>query len=95
MCHQNASASSPLALKFVSLKALTSNNFQVFNSHVNACADVADAAAEDICSDIKTGLFKTTELRDTTQGILKPGGGVNMWKRPLLPKVSFQGLEDW
>ena len=67
MCHQNTSASSPLALKFVSLKALTSNNFQVFNSHVNASADVADAATEDIWNNIKTGLFKTTELRDTTQ----------------------------
>ena len=62
MCHQNPSASSPLALKFGSLKALTSNNFLVFNSHVSASAVVADAATEDICNNIKIRLFKTTEL---------------------------------
>ena len=62
MCHQNPSTSSPLTLKFGSLKALTSNYFQVFNSHVSASAGVADAATEDICNDVKIGLFKTTEL---------------------------------
>ena len=67
MCYQNPSASSPLALKFGSLKAPTSNYFQVFNSHVSGSAGVADAATEDICNNIKTGLFKTTELCDTTQ----------------------------
>ena len=45
----------------------TSNNFQVFNSHVSASAGVADAATEDICNNIKIGQFKTTELCDTTQ----------------------------
>ena len=67
MCHQNPSASSPVALKFGSLKDPTSNNFQVFNSHVSASVGLADAAIEDICSNIKTGLFKTTELCDTTR----------------------------
>ena len=62
MCHQNPSASSPLALKFGSLKALMSNYFPVFNSHVSASAGVADAATEDTWNNIKTGLFKTTEL---------------------------------
>ena len=67
MCHQNPSASSPLALKFGSLKAPTSNYFQVFNSHVSASAGVADASTEDICNNVKTGLFKTTALCDTTR----------------------------
>ena len=67
MCYQNPSASSLLALKFGSLKAPTSKYFQVFNSHVSGSAGVADAATEDICNNIKTLLFKTIELCDTTQ----------------------------
>ena len=39
-----------------------SNYFQVFISHVSVSAGVADAATEDICNNIMTGLFKTTEL---------------------------------
>ena len=66
MCHQNPSASSPLALKFGSLKTLTSYYFQVFNLHVSASAGVADAVTEDIWNNIKTGLFKTAELCGTT-----------------------------
>ena len=81
MCHQNPSTSSPLALKFGSLKAFTSNYFQVFNSHVSESAGVADAATEDICNNIKTGLFKTAQLGPII-GTLKPGGRVSMWKRP-------------
>ena len=85
MCHQNPSTSSPLALKFGSLKVLTSNYFQVFNSHVSASAGAADAATEDICNNIKTGLSR--QLSCMTQlgpiiGALKPGGGVRTWKRP-------------
>ena len=56
MCHKI------LALKFGSLKALTSNYFQVFNSHVSASAGVADAATDYICNNKKTALLKTTEL---------------------------------
>ena len=55
-------------LKFESLKAPTSNYFQIFNNcHVRESAGVADAATEDICNNIKTGLFKTTELCDITR----------------------------
>ena len=66
MCHQNPSASSHLALKFGSLRSLNSYYFQVFNLHVSASAGVADAVTEDIWNNIKTGLFKTTELCGTT-----------------------------
>ena len=66
MCHQNPSTSSPLALMFGSLKTLTSKYFQVFNLHVSASAGGADAVTEDIWNNIKTGLFKTTELCCTT-----------------------------
>ena len=85
MCHQNPSTSSPPALKFGSLKALKSNYFQVFNSHVSASAGVADAAIKDICNNIKTGLFKTTSCEAQLGpiiGTLKPGDGVSTWKRP-------------
>ena len=67
MCHQNLSESSRLALKFGRLKTLTSNYFQVFNSHVSESAGVADAATEDIWNNIKTGLLKTTEVCGTTR----------------------------
>ena len=99
MCHQNPSTSSPIPIKFWSLKALTSDYFQVFNSHVSASAGVADAATEDICNNIKTGLFKTTEVWGTTQS--------NHWhletwwwsehveKAIAAKRESFQGLEDW
>ena len=67
MCHQNPSASSPLALKFESLKTITSNYFQEdFNSHVSASAGVADAATEDIWNNNKAGLLKTNEVCGTT-----------------------------
>ena len=83
-------------LKFWKLKyPQTSNHFQeVFNLHVSLSAGVADAAIEDICNNVKTGLFKTTEeVGCTTVGILKPGGRMNTWKMPLLPsgKVSRPG----
>ena len=80
MCHQNPSASSPLALKFGSLKVLTSYNFQVFNSHVSASAGVADAATEDICNNTKTGLSRQLSCMaqlDPIIGALEPGGGVS------------------
>ena len=89
MCHQNPSASSPLALKFGSLKILTSYYFQVFNSHVSASAGVADAATEDICNNFKTGLSRQLTYMaqlDPIIGALKPGGGVSMWERLLLTR---------
>ena len=75
----------------------TSNHFQeVFNLHVSTSAGVADGATEDIWN-IKTGLLKTTEecvaQLGHTVSVVKPGGGLNMWKRPLLPsgKLSRPG----
>ena len=85
MCHQNPTTSSPLALKFGSLKTLKSNYFHVLNSHVSASGGVADAATEDIYNNIKTALFKTTSCeaqQGPIIGTLKPGGGVSTWKRP-------------
>ena len=89
MCHQNPSASSPLALKFGSLKVLTSYNFQVFNSRVSASAGVADAATEDICNNTKTGLSRQLSCMaqlDPIIGALKPGGRVSTWERLLLTR---------
>ena len=68
----------------------TSNHFQeVFNLHVSTSAGVADEATEDIWNNIKTGLLKTTEevcgQLGHAVGIVKPGDGMNTWKRPLLP----------
>ena len=94
MCHQN----SPLALKFGSLKVLTSTYFQVFNSHVSASAGVADAATEDICNNIKTGLSRQLSCKaqlDPIIGPLKPGGGVSTWERLLLTRGKLSSLEDW
>ena len=79
----------------------TSNDFQeVFNLHVSTSAGVADGATEDIWNNIKTGLLKTTEeVCGTTPphptGVMKPGGGMNTWKRPFCQADSFQGLEGW
>ena len=76
----------------------TSHHFQeVFNLHVSTSAGVADGATEDIWNNIKTGLLKTTRRcvaqLGHTVGIMKPGGGMNTWKRPLLPsgKLSRPG----
>ena len=64
-----------------------SNHFQVL--HVSTSASVADGATEDILNNIKTGLLKTTEevcgTTLPTVGVVKPGGGMNTWKKPLLP----------
>ena len=82
-CKMIPSASSPLALKFGSLKAFTSNYFQVFNSHVSASVGVADAATEDICNNIKTGLSRQLSCMaqlDPIIGALNPGGGVSKWE---------------
>ena len=92
MCHQNPSASSPLALKFGTLKVVTSYYLQVFNSHVSASAGVADAATEDICNSIKTGLSRQLSYMaqlDQIIGTLKPGGGVSMGERLLLTRGKF------
>ena len=70
----------------------TSNHFQVFNLHVSISAGVADGATEDIWNNIKTGLLKTTEeVCGTTRphGVVIPGGGMNTWKKPLLPSGQF------
>ena len=76
----------------------TSNYFQdIFNLHVSMSADVADGATEYIWNNINTGLLKTTEevvaQLGPTIGLVKPGGGMNTWKRPLLPsgKLSRPG----
>ena len=62
--------------------------------HVSASAGVPDAATEDIWNILKTGLLKTTEeVWGTTVGVVRPGGGMNMWERSLLPsgKLSRHG----
>ena len=69
----------------------------VFNLHVSTSAGVADGATEDIWNNIKTKLLKTTEecvaQLGHTVGVVKPGGGMNTWKRSLLPsgKLSRPG----
>ena len=77
----------------------TSNHFQeVFNLQVSTSAGVADGATQDIWN-IMTGLQRFRQLRrcvaqlGPTAGVVKPGGGMNMWKRPLLPsgKLSRPG----
>ena len=78
-------------LKAWKLKDLQmSNHFQeVFNLHVSTSAGVADGVTEDIWNNIKNGLLK--KLRSCvvqlgpTVGVVKPGGGMNMQKRPLPP----------
>ena len=74
------------------------NHFQeVFKLHVSASAGVPNAATEDIWNNLKTGLLKTTEeVCGTTRpnvGVVRPGGGMNMWERSLLPsgKLSRHG----
>ena len=74
------------------------NRFQeVFKLHVSASAGVPDAATEDIWNNLNTGLLKTTEevcgQQGPTVGVVKPGGGMNMWERSLLPsgKLSRHG----
>ena len=92
MCHQNPSASSPFALKFGSLKVLTSNYFQVFNSHVSASAGVADAATENICNNIKTRLSRQLSCMAQLGPIIgawKPGGGVSTGERLLLTREKL------
>ena len=89
MRHQNPSPSSPLALKFGSLKVLISYYFQVFNSHVSASAGVADAATEDIWNNTKTGLSRQLSCMaqlGPTIGALKPGGGVSTWQNAIANK---------
>ena len=62
MCHQNPSASSPLASKFGSLKTLRQAIISRRSStHVSTSAGEADGATEEIWNNIKTGLLKTTE----------------------------------
>ena len=94
MCHQNSSASSPLALKFGSLKALTSNYFQVFNSHVSASAGIAADAATETTSRLDCSRRLSCEAQlGPIIGALKPGDGLCTWKSPLLPrgKISSPG----
>ena len=71
----------------------TSNHFQeVFNLHVSTSAGVADGATEDIWNNIKAGLLDNSRCvaqLGHTVAIVKPGGGMNMWKRPLLPSAKL------
>ena len=55
-------------------------------------AGVADGAT-DIWNNIKTGLRRCVAQQSPTIGAVKPGDGMNMWKRPLLPskKLSRPG----
>ena len=96
MYHQNPSTSSHghLSLKFGSLETLRRAIISSLQL-VSASAGVADAATEDIRNNIKPGLLKRrceAQLGPTT-GIVKPGGGIRTWKRPLLPsrKLSRPG----
>ena len=68
----------------------TSNHFQeVFSLDVSTSAGVADGATENIWN--KSRLHCSRQLRryvaqlGHTVGVVKPGGGMNTWKRPLLP----------
>ena len=66
----------------------TSNHFQeVFNLHVSTSAGVADGTTEDIWNnmDCSKQVRRYVAQLGHTIGIVKPGGGTNMWKRPLLP----------
>ena len=87
-------------LKLEKLKdSQTSSHFQeVFILHVSA--GVADTATEDIWNNIKTAacsrqLRRCVAQLDPIVGVVKPGGEMSMWKRPLLPAESFPGIEEW
>ena len=74
------------------------NHFQeVFKLHVSASAGVPDAATEDIWNNLKTGLLKTTEVVCGTtrphHWLVKPGDGMNMWERSLLPSGKLSRHE--
>ena len=64
---------------------------------MSASAGVADAATEDICNNIKTGLSRQmscmAQLGPIT-GALKPGGGVSTWKRLLLTRGK-KAIKAW
>ena len=56
---------------------------------MSASAGVANAATEDICNNIKTGLSRQLSCMaqlDPVIGALKPGGGVSTWERLLLTR---------
>ena len=55
-------------------------------------ADVVDAATEDIWKNIGQ-LKRCVAQLGPTIGVVEPGGGMSMWKRPLLPsrKLSRPG----
>ena len=65
--------------------------------HVSASAGVPDAATEDIWNNLKKAfsrqLRRCVAQQDPSVGIMKPGGGMNMWERSLLPsgKLSRHG----
>ena len=74
------------------------NHFQeVFKLHVSASAGVPDAATEDIWNNLKKAfsrqLRRCVAQQGPTVGFMRPGGGMNMWERSLLPsgKLSRHG----
>ena len=74
------------------------NHFQeVFKLHVSASAGVPDAATEDIWNNLKTAFSKQLRRcvaqQGPTVGVVRPGGGMNIWERSLLPsgKLSRHG----
>ena len=90
MCHQNPSASSPLVLKFGSLKPLKNNYFQVFNSHASASAGMLPLRMPETTLRLDCSRQLSCEAQ---LGPIKPGGGLCTWKRPVLPrgKISRPG----
>ena len=62
---------------------------------MSTSAGVADGATEDIKISGTSRLDCSRQLRRSvaqhghTVGVLKPGGGMNTWKRPLLPSRKF------
>ena len=75
MCHQNLSSSPPLALKFGSLKVLRQTVISRRSSTHNCSRQLKRCVAQ----------------LGPTVGIVKPGGGLSTWKRPLLPSWKPSG----
>ena len=62
------------------------NHFQeVFNLHVSTSASVADGPLRISSLDCSRQLRMCVAQLGPTTGVVKPGGGMNTWKRPLLP----------
>ena len=88
MCLQNPSASSPLASKFGSLKTLRQAIFpgglQLACEHICFLGPLRISGTTSRL-DCSRQLRRYVAQLGHTVGVVKPGGGMNMWKRPLLP----------